>query len=188
MISSIRSLFIAFLAVLAVSLPASAAIVTDKSAIGELTFWNSIKESANPEDIKTYIDEFPNGMFIDPAVARYEQMTGKRLASLPAQDAVTESAGSETKKSQALPVSKKKYVAKKKTVTKKKVTSVVRAKPVRKKLAAVRPVTCKNGIVRYGKCIAKLPARKKTILKAGGDSDSGGSGGGSNSDGGGGWQ
>ena len=190
MISSIRRLFFAVLTLLAVSLSASAAIITDKSAIGELTFWNSIKESVNPEDIRTYIDEFPNGMFIDPAMARYEQMTGKRLASIPAPESEAEQAGAGPKKLTVLPVAKKKVVTRKKSVKTKKVASVVRANPVRKKTAVARTVTCKNGTVKNGKCIAGLPARKKAIVKANNESNGsgGGNGGGSGSGGGGGWQ
>src|SRR5689334_7877226 len=33
----------------------------------ELAFWNSIKESADPEDFRAYLKKYPNGQFVDPA-------------------------------------------------------------------------------------------------------------------------
>ncbi len=50
--------------------------VTDKSPTGELTFWNGIKDSNDVGSFKTYLKNFPNGMFYDLALARYQVLGG----------------------------------------------------------------------------------------------------------------
>jgi len=52
--------------------------VVDKSPAGELSLWNSIKDSQNADDFRTYLDNFPNGMFFDPAKDRYETLSGQK--------------------------------------------------------------------------------------------------------------
>jgi hypothetical protein len=143
----------------------AAATVTDKSAAGELVFWNSVKESTDPADIKVYIDEFPNGMFIDPAIARYEQMTGQRLASLPEQDETVAPPETTPPVAKKKATAKKKVIAKKKAVTKqkvakkkravksKKIARVERRQPVRTKALVKKRSTCTSGVIRNGKCI-----------------------------------
>ncbi len=50
--------------------------VTDKSPTGELTFWNGIKDSNDVASFKTYLKNFPNGMFYDLALAKYQALGG----------------------------------------------------------------------------------------------------------------
>ena len=57
--------------------PAAPMTITDKSAVGELAYWNAIKESQDPEMFRAYLDNFPNGMFADPAMTRYQELAGK---------------------------------------------------------------------------------------------------------------
>src|SRR4051794_2745154 len=54
----------------------NATMVVDKSPAGELTLWNSIKDSQNADDFQTYLDNFPDGMFVDPAKDRYQALSG----------------------------------------------------------------------------------------------------------------
>jgi hypothetical protein len=50
--------------------------VTDQSPTGELTFWNGIKDSNDVASFKTYLKNFPNGMFYDLALAKYRALGG----------------------------------------------------------------------------------------------------------------
>lgn len=52
--------------------------LTDKSVTAELAFWNSIKDSKNSTDFKTYLENFPNGMFFDPAMQKFLQTGGNK--------------------------------------------------------------------------------------------------------------
>lgn len=36
----------------------------------EMTYWNAIKDSKNPSDIRAYVTKFPNGLFVDLANSR----------------------------------------------------------------------------------------------------------------------
>ena len=45
--------------------------IEDTSAVGELAYWNKIKGSSDPAEIKLYIDTFPQGMFFDLALSKY---------------------------------------------------------------------------------------------------------------------
>lgn len=68
---------------LAEELPNETAAVTDQSPAAELALWNKIKESNNPDEYLDYLNRFPNGMFFDPAKARYEEMTGRTYTPAP---------------------------------------------------------------------------------------------------------
>jgi len=52
----------------------STAPLTDSTAI-ELAFWDSIKNSTNPEDFKLYAKKYPEGAFIDLANSRINSLT-----------------------------------------------------------------------------------------------------------------
>jgi hypothetical protein len=161
-----------FLNGLSVSQNAGAVTVTDKSAVGELAFWNSVKESANPEDLKTYIDEFPNGMFIDPAVARYHTLTGQRLASAPQVDEAEQVPSAyETQ-----PVVTKKTALKKKTSSARKPTGVARTATTKKLGAGKRVSNCRFGVDKSGKCIVRTAVKKKKRAADGGGGGPGGGG------------
>jgi hypothetical protein len=161
-----------FLNGLSVSQNAGAVTVTDKSAVGELAFWNSVKESANPEDLKTYIDEFPNGMFIDPAVARYHTLTGQRLASAPQVDEAEQVPPAyETQ-----PVVAKKPALKKKTSSVRKPTGVAKTATAKKLGASKRVSNCRFGVDKNGKCIVRTAVKKKKRAADGGGGGPGGGG------------
>jgi serine/threonine-protein kinase len=44
----------------------------------ELEFWNEVKDSDDPEDIKLYIEQFPRGEFADIARRRVADLTAKK--------------------------------------------------------------------------------------------------------------
>ncbi len=47
----------------------------------EMTYWNAIKDSRNPADIRAYVTKFPNGLFVDLAnskIASLEAETNER--------------------------------------------------------------------------------------------------------------
>ncbi len=48
----------------------------DSSSL-EMTYWNAIKDSKNPSDIRAYVTKFPNGLFVD--------LANSRIASLEAE-------------------------------------------------------------------------------------------------------
>ena len=47
------------------------------SPADELKMWNGLKTSTNADDFYKYLELFPNGMFFDPAKAKYETLSGK---------------------------------------------------------------------------------------------------------------
>ena len=50
--------------------------VEEASPEAELADWNGLKGSGAPEDYLAYLQKYPNGMFYDPAKARYEELAG----------------------------------------------------------------------------------------------------------------
>jgi hypothetical protein len=60
--------------------------VVDTSPAGELAYWNQIKDSKNADDFSNYLDNFPNGMFVDPAKDRYEAISGHKYEPTAATD------------------------------------------------------------------------------------------------------
>ncbi|MGQ0546230.1 MAG: hypothetical protein ACT4P3_12980, partial [Betaproteobacteria bacterium] len=44
----------------------------------ETEFWNEVKDSKDPEDIKLYIEQFPAGAFIEQARRRVAELSGKK--------------------------------------------------------------------------------------------------------------
>ncbi len=49
----------------------------------EIAFWNSIKDSKNPAELKAYIDKYPKGNFTDLAKIRIEGLQPKPSSSTP---------------------------------------------------------------------------------------------------------
>lgn len=45
--------------------------------VAEIAFWNSIKDSKNPAELKAYIDKYPKGSFVDLAKIRLDGMQAK---------------------------------------------------------------------------------------------------------------
>jgi Caspase domain len=50
------------------------------SAAVELSFWDSVKNSSDPEDFKAYLDQYPNGTFIVLAKRRIQSLQSKSSA------------------------------------------------------------------------------------------------------------
>lgn len=185
----IRPWLLTKLAVIAALLAASPpllaqATTTDAagvSAVDELAFWNSVKESRNPDDLKRYLDGFPDGMFHDPAISRYEELTGKKQSLLTESGDSTQSGvSSETvAKKKATAASKSKKSA---TAQSKSKKSAVKKQKTKKKVAA-NTRKCTSGSSQ-GRCATKVVAKKKAAPVDMG----GGGGGGGGSSGGGGWK
>jgi len=49
-----------------------------KGSEAETEFWNEVKDSKDPEDIKLYIDQFPKGVFVEQAKRRVAELAGKK--------------------------------------------------------------------------------------------------------------
>jgi hypothetical protein len=186
------------------------AVVTDRSATGELAFWNSIKDSSSPTDFRAYLENFPDGMFFDPALERFERAGGQRselppsvFASvgdgniqplLDSGNVTSASKSDDTVIPQAKP--KKKAAAKPaQKKSKKAAATTSKAKPKKKAAVAKKSPEpapqCANGASAADGCVivaAKPKKKKKPVL--GGSSGSGGGwggGGGGSSGGGNGW-
>ncbi len=61
------------------------ATLSDRSPGAELAFWNKIKESGDNADFSTYLQNFPNGMFYDLALTKFQALGGNpsNLRDLP---------------------------------------------------------------------------------------------------------
>lgn len=193
----------------------SPAAITDKSAAGELAYWNQIKDSNNAADFKSYLENFPDGMFAEPALRRFEQAGGNRAdLSAPVLKATTaEPDVQQSETPEPAPVVSASKAKSKSTVTRKvtkaKVTKAKskrivkaskRAKPVagvkvrksKPRVNAVRQApVCKTGRLVNGRCVVN---KRRPTGGGGGNSSGGGgwgggggNGGGGNGGGGGGW-
>lgn len=196
---------------LAMAQDAGVSAVADKSAAGELAFWNQIKDSQNPADFKTYLQNFPDGMFVDPALRKFEQAGGQKSELPPlvtAKDAVEDMTAKpaqaevpavkakakkvakvKTKKTVKVPQSKKKNKKIVRGKTKAKATKVVRAKSrkVRSGVGLAQPASlrCKSGRIINGRCAAVTVKQRKPAGGGSDTPDSGGWGGGGGGSGGG---
>ena len=56
---------------------------TDSSAF-ELSYWETIKNSTDPEDFKAYLDKYPNGKFAELARSRVRQLARPARNPVPA--------------------------------------------------------------------------------------------------------
>jgi hypothetical protein len=52
--------------------PASNSTISE----AEKEFWNEVKDSSDPEDVKLYLDQFPKGMFADAAKKKLAELGG----------------------------------------------------------------------------------------------------------------
>ena len=190
----------------------AAAAITDKSAAGELAYWNQIKDSANASDFRTYLEAFPDGMFAEPALRRFEQAGGNK-ADLSADVHEIDSRSArqssrmlnnqltteppkvtQSSKTKVKPAVKTKKVAKTKS-SKVKTKRVVQTKKRPKAVTAVRPNRSKPRIsaakppipmCRTGRIVNGRCVVKRAT-PAGGGGGNGGGGGGGTGGGGGGW-
>lgn len=164
------ALAVAVAALLPLPALADAPPVTDRSAAGELTYWNLVKDAEDPEGLERYIEAFPNGMFIDPAGQRYRQLTGKDIVprgGAPGDGVATTEAGAAprtpTAATAAPPV--KNAAAKKPSLRKKFTAKKTSAKQLKSKRAkpALKTKTAKAKPAkksRKAKFVAKKPAAK----------------------------
>ena len=175
----------------------SAQVATDKSAAGELAFWNRIKDSANIADFKAYMMNFPNGMFFDPAMEKYLAMGGSK-SDIPAEVGITDKTSATV---QVNAVIKKKLPPAKQVTVPVQKKIVIKPKPLTKKAVVSRKKKpklhlCPRGM-RYfnGSCRGNITHKiqlKKAIYKnqsapvTGGGGGAGGGGGGAGGGGGGG--
>lgn len=49
-----------------------------KGSEAETEFWNEVKDSRDPEDLKLYIEQFPAGMFVELAQRKVAELGGKK--------------------------------------------------------------------------------------------------------------
>jgi len=49
-----------------------------KGSEAETEFWNEVKDSKDPEDIKLYIEQFPAGVFVEHARRKVAELRGKK--------------------------------------------------------------------------------------------------------------
>jgi carboxyl-terminal processing protease len=55
----------------------SASVTPDEEALKkEKTYWQSVKDSGDPDQIQLYLAKYPNGYFVDPANAKLEELKG----------------------------------------------------------------------------------------------------------------
>ena len=56
--------------------PTQSALAAENTAANELVFWNTIKDSQDATDFRSYLNHFPNGMFADVAKAKIQEFAG----------------------------------------------------------------------------------------------------------------
>src|ERR1700720_1867195 len=56
---------------------------SDSAAAAEMIFWNSIKDSTNPEDFKEYLKKYPDGEFAGLAANRLKTLEGAKSSTNP---------------------------------------------------------------------------------------------------------
>jgi adenylate cyclase len=67
-----------------------AAVPNEEVTEGELTFWNSIKDSGNRIEFQAYLERYPNGEFVELAQARLENLKQTTLGTAESSEEVTE--------------------------------------------------------------------------------------------------
>ncbi len=56
-------------------------VVGDEKLAYEKEFWDSVKDSGDPDSIQLYLDKYPNGYFVDAANAKLAEVKGTKVAS-----------------------------------------------------------------------------------------------------------
>ena len=56
--------------------PAPATSAEEEALKTEKTYWDSVKDSGDPEDIQLYLKKYPNGYFVDLANAKLDELKG----------------------------------------------------------------------------------------------------------------
>ena len=58
--------------------PSAAPTSSPKGSEAETEFWNDVKDSDDPEDLKLYIEQFPAGVFVELARRKVTELRGKK--------------------------------------------------------------------------------------------------------------
>ena len=74
------------------------ALLLAQADAAEITFWNSVKDTSNPEELKAYLDSYPNGIFAPLAKIRLRTLSGNQETAAPPQEAEAEKEAEDTKK------------------------------------------------------------------------------------------
>jgi len=166
-----RFLILAFLmgmglAAMPQSAPAEEATQQALSPADELKMWNDIKSSSDPAAYEKYLMLFPNGMFFDPAKAKWEQLSGKTyVGGATATPAQPQTASTGTAASQPEPVVVKNKPLKKSatSLTKKKRTGKTAKLKSKKKVASNKVLKCKKPDGTKIKCLAKKKTKPVAV-------------------------
>ena len=170
----------AFAATPAAAQQSPATAVTDKSPTGELSYWNGIKDTSDVLNFKSYLENFPNGMFYDLALAKYTSLGGSVIDLKPiAKDSVTPDNSGKAKSK--LVLTKKKPSP---TVRKKVVTHKIKKKPP---VHVVKKTDYKKTVARTKVIKPRKPVFIPPEGAGGGGGGRGGGRGGGGGGGGGGW-
>jgi hypothetical protein len=77
-------LCIAFIFCFSAAFPAKTMATEAKAPEYEITYWESVKNSTNPEMFQAYIDQFPDGLFVQLAKIRLKELAGAKPGEAPA--------------------------------------------------------------------------------------------------------
>ena len=157
-------LAVAFAATPAAAQQSPSIAVTDKSPAGELSYWNGIKDTTDVLNFKAYLENFPNGMFYDLALAKYNSLGGSVTDLKPvSNDSLTPANSGNAKPN--LVVAKKKHYS----ITRKKVVSHKKKKKPRTHVA--KKTVYKNTVDH-----PKVVKRRKPVVDPSGGGGGGGGG------------
>jgi carboxyl-terminal processing protease len=75
--------------------PSTGSVVGDEKLAYEKEFWDSVKDSGDPDSIQLYLNKYPDGYFVDAANAKLAELKGTQTASVtPAQQPTNNQAAS----------------------------------------------------------------------------------------------
>ncbi len=80
----------------------------------ELTFWNDVKDSRDPQELQAYLDEYPNGAFAKLAqvrIGRFLSPAGTQSEPSPAKVPSTEPIGKAKPQEKPPPVQKERWIS-----------------------------------------------------------------------------
>ena len=162
------------------------AAIEDTSAVGELAYWNKIKGSSDPAELKLYIDTFPQGMFFDLAMSKYLAAGGslsdldataaapppkvKKIIEEPEEEVVDVEVPvqkyvkpkAKVKKAYFKPKSEYRKIQKLRYAVKKRAAKRYQAVNVYKRPAVKKRIAC-AGYWNNGQCVYKLKYKKVRV-------------------------
>ncbi|MES1151372.1 MAG: SH3 domain-containing protein, partial [Dongia sp.] len=62
--------------------PSTGSLVGDEKLAYEKEFWDSVKDSGDPDSIQLYLNKYPDGYFVDAANAKLAELKGTQTASV----------------------------------------------------------------------------------------------------------